>query len=167
MSWNLRIVLGLLVLVVILLVVGVVYYNIVRVSKDQALPFDPYPGSQLRLEEKLSAGSDHFYYISTDDPLAIESFYRSRDFECQTLYGDVFENAVRQEGVYIQSTCLLDRSHPLGFSQFTRLTIQPIRAPLQYLDDNPQNQIIGGGTLTGEVIIDIQRQWGNDGLLGG
>lgn len=167
LSWNLRIVIGLVALTIAAVVCGVIYYTVIRVSKDAPIEFETFPGAQLYLEEQLGEGSDHFYYISTADPLSIESFYREREFNCITQYGTVYENAVRNDSAYIQSTCLLDRSHALGFRQFTRLIIQPARTPIVYLDNNPSNQIVGGGELTGEVVIDIQRQWGNDGLFGG
>lgn len=165
LSWNLRIVLGLFALVIILIILFGIYYNIVRASHNKAPEVEAYPGATLVSQEKRD-GWDHHQYLSKSDALAIEGFYRERDFTCRQLYGDIYENGIRKENVYLHSSCLLDRSHALGFHQSAQLIIQPQRTPYQYRDNNPANEIVGGGELTGDVVIDIQRQWGNDGLVG-
>lgn len=168
LSWNLRILLGIVALVIVAILGFVAYYNILRLSLDEPPEVDVYPNSELLFESTVREGWEQArYVVDSDDPLAIERFYQEQGFECRTLSGDLYPNGRLEANVYIRSACLLDRSHSLGFRQTVQLDIQPIRTPYVYENDDPTNLIIGGGELTGEVVMDFQFLWGNDGLLGG
>jgi hypothetical protein len=160
LSWNVRLVLGMLLLAILFIVAFFIYYTLVRLDRDKALEFETYPGAQLIVEETLTEGYDHFYFTSTDPATEIEDFYAKQGYQCTRHTVDLYEDTVFKENAYYQSNCFLDRSHSLGFTQFNAIIIQPQRTPWQ---DPPS---AGGGALTGLVVIDIQRQWGG-GFLGG
>jgi hypothetical protein len=154
LSWNLRLVLGLLGLVLLAIILFVVYYNVVRFNRSGALSFEAYPGAQLASYQELGQGADQsFYVLQSNDPIAVERFYVEEGFTCRTLRGKVLiSDGVEQ---YIQSSCLLDRSHPLGFEQSIQITIQPERTEIVYEETNEGRIPVSGGALTGQVIISV------------
>lgn len=160
LSWNVRLVLGMLLLAIIAVIGFGLYYTVVRLDRGKALEFEAYPGSQLINEETVAEGFDHFYYTTTDSPELVERFFANQDYVCRRQSADIYVDTVYTENIFVQSVCIVDRSHSLGFIQFNTITIQPQRTPWQ---DPPS---AGGGGLTGIVIIDIKRQWGG-GLFGG
>lgn len=173
LSWNLRIVLGLVGLVIIFGIGFAIFYNVIRSTRNKPLEVDTYPGVQLVVEEKLNDNNDHFYYVGTTDPANaqqyatdVAKFYRDKGYECRILSGNFYENAVLIENGYVRTACLLDRSHPVGVNQSVEITIQLERTPLTYLDNDPQKQITGGGEITGKVIIDVRRSWGTYDVVG-
>jgi len=168
LSWNLRILLGIITLIIVLIIFFFIYYTIVRLDRNQAIEIEAYPGAQLVNAEELQNGRDHLQYTSNGaDPAAIEGFYRERGYTCRTQYGTVYVRGITENNVYVRSTCLLDRSHSLGFKQSVTLRIQPERTAYQYENNDPAGRVVGGGELTGWVVIDFIREWGNVGILGG
>lgn len=167
MSWSIRILLGLIAIIVIALIAFGIYYTVIRLDRNGPIEVETYPGAQKVVEETVREGHDHLQFTSTASAFDIEHFYREKGYECVAGAGDVWESGIKLDDVYIRSTCLLDRSHSFGFQQTVRIIIQPNREPVVYQDNDPQLPAIGGGTLTGDVIIDVQRFWGSSGLLGG
>lgn len=151
LSWNVRVVLGLIILVIIAAVVFVIYYNVTRTRLDKPMEVNKYPDAQLVFEEKLLDGSDRLYYeIDSDDvggvdglAQRVEKFYRDEEYTCRALYDN---------SVYVYSTCLLEKTNFLGFDRFNRIMIVPLR------DEN--------NNLTGDVGIDVRRSWGSNGGIG-
>lgn len=150
LSWNIRIVLGLMIFIVIALVIFVIYYNVARSTLDKAMDVEKYPGAALIFEESVYDGTDRLYYEFSGDSAAVmdnaqrvEKFYADKDYTCRAL----FDNAE-----YVYSTCLLEKSHFLGFDRFNRIRIVPLR------DEN--------NAVTGIVGIEVTRNWGSNGGIG-
>lgn len=167
LSWNLRILLGVIAVMFILVIGFFIYYTIERVRHDGPIDVEPYPDAELIIEESLQDGWDRQLYNVQADPQAVERFYQEDGYLCHALQGLAYEDGIRNDTAYLRSTCLLDRSHSLGFRQEVTIIIQPERTPYVHQDNNPANAIIGGGELTGNTAIDVRRQWGNVGILGG
>ncbi len=166
LSWNLRIMLGLVGVAILVAIGFFAWYTFVRLDRDGPLDYDTYPNAELMNEDELP-GQVLRRYAVPDAPENVQRYYTEREFECTATFGDVQEGDTLREDVFVRATCLRDRSHPLGFEQTLRLSIQPERAPLIYQDNNPQNSVIGGGEPTGRTIIDVRATWTNMGLLGG
>ena len=175
LSWNIRILIGILVLAIVLVIGIAVFYNVVRAGYTNPMGVEIYPSAELMFDGTPDNGVQQQVYAvqgdgTQDIPTVaqdIQSFYEDEGFECSAQYGTIYENAVRLEDAYLQSNCFKERSHTFGFTQFSRITIQPERRPYQYLDGNPENQITGGGDLTGLIAIEIMREWDSSGILGG
>src|SRR5688572_28164840 len=118
MSWNIRILLGLIGLLIVAAIIFGIYYTVVRLQYDGPVEVETYPGAAKTVEETVSPGFDHLQFTtSTADPIAVEQFYRDEGYICRFGTGDVYELGTLVEDVYIRSDCLLDRTHPLGFHQ--------------------------------------------------
>ena len=167
MSWNIRILLGLVGLLILAAIIFGIYYTVVRLGYDGPIEVATYPGAAKAVEETVSPGFDHLQFTSTADPIAIEQFYRQEGYTCRYGEGNVFEHGVLVQDVYIRSDCLLDRSHFLGFHQTVKIVIQPVRSPYTFPNDDRNQDLTGGGVLTGQDVIDVQRTWGTDPVLGG
>jgi|GEM_PF-6108720 len=138
LSWNLRLVIGVVLLVIIASVLFFVYYNIQANNRNEPLSLELYDGMTLLNSEALRDGEQRDYYVVTGvAPFDIEKFYQDRDFDCTSLF-----NAA---GEYLRSTCLLERTH-LGFWQVASLTIQP--------DEE------------GNVVLVARLSWNDSGFLG-
>ncbi len=132
-----------------LIVIAVVVFLALRASRNKPLDVAIYPGAQLVNAEKLYEGLDHQQYVSSDSFEAIETFYAAqKDMDCERFYRTVQERPGQEplkEG-HIRTRCQVDHSG-FGVTQYTTITIQPV------FDQNEKP--------TGEVIIDIQRYWGD------
>ncbi len=151
LSWNVRVVLGLIILAIIAVVVFVIYYNVTRARLDKPMEVKAYPNAEKVFEETLLEGNDRLYYEVQAEDVAgvealareIENFYRDEDYTCRSLHDN---------SVYVYSTCLLEKTNFLGFDRFNRIRIVPLR-------DESSN-------LTGKVGIEISRNWGSNGGIG-
>ncbi|HLA44483.1 MAG TPA: hypothetical protein VJZ27_13655, partial [Aggregatilineales bacterium] len=86
LSWNLRIVLGLALLVILAAIVFFIYYTVVRLDRDGPIDVDTYPNASVVNEESIGEDGDHIQYVSnapdvspggvTQHALDIEKFYR-------------------------------------------------------------------------------------------
>lgn len=163
LSWNLRIVLGLVILSIIFVIGFGISYSVTSNQYSKALELDVYPGTTLSGQVDLLSGQDRLLYVNMvetvdyDTVVArsrdIQRFYEERDYECTVGTGHINVNGQQERNLYIYSRCLLDRSHDFGFQQFNTLIIQPQR-------------LEGSNELTGQILIDVQRQWNNSGFLG-
>jgi len=142
-STMVRLALALLALAAVLIIVGVIYFLINRANRNKPLEVDSYPGATQVSSEVLSEGFDHQQYKSADPIEKIEQFFRGQEMECTPQYRTVIEQPGQppvKEG-HLYTTCVLDRSG-WGVTQYTKV------------------QIDDGGNPTGQIIIDVQRQWG-------
>jgi hypothetical protein len=167
LSWYGRGVILVVGVIILALVFLGIYYAYIRYDRNRPYEFEVYPGVEQVVEEKLSDNEDHFQYLGRTEPnntenyaRQVQRFYTDQGFVCQSLIGDVYENARLLENVYVWSRCVVDRSHGFGVNQTVVIVIQPERTPVIFRDNNPQNEIVGGGELTGVVVIDVQRAWG-------
>ncbi|NJL92781.1 MAG: hypothetical protein HC915_03185 [Anaerolineae bacterium] len=150
------------------------YYVFLTFDRDRPVEVEVFPGAELIVEETLRDGWERQFYLGrVADPgqmstyiQELETHYRDQGFTCVSQFGDVYENATRVPNAYIRSRCLLDRTHPLGFRQSAEVIIQPRRVPVTFLNNDPNQRITGGGELTGEVDIDVQRRWGTFRVFG-
>lgn len=173
LSWNLRIVLGAVVLVVLVAIGFFLYYTYIRLDRDGPIDVENPPDAELLNEENIDGFNRRYYVLSSSPELVereardIEDFYRDEEFTCVDYQGLVYEDRVRVEGAYIQSICSYDRSHTFGFEQTVRVIIQPERTELTFAGGGTTGEITGGGELTGNVIVVIERTWGSYDVLGG
>lgn len=150
LSWNVRLVLGIVGIIIIGAIVLIIYYNLSRIRLDKPMDVEKYPDANLVYEDSPFDGADRQYYevkgdVNTVNEIAqkVERFYADEDYTCRALY----DNAE-----YVYSTCLLEKTNFWGFDRFNRILIVPIRD--------------GNDTLTGSIGIDINRSWGAGGGLG-
>lgn len=137
---TVRIMLMLAIVVTVVVVVGVVAYLLFRSSRGEPIDVGVYPGSTLVAEEVIYDGYDHYQYLSTDPVIEIEAFFDDQDdMDCERQY-----DYNQDPAEHLFTTCLIDRSAS-DMTQFTKVIIQPVRD-----DEN---------ALTGQVLIDVQRQW--------
>lgn len=163
LGWASRIVLGVIALIVLVVIGAGVYYMVVRSQRSGPLEVEQYPGTETLIDNEVQDGLSHQRYAGTTEignvaayAQQIEKFYRDQGFTCVTQTGETVENGTAVDNTYLQSTCLMDRSHPFGFDQSVRMIIQPERT-------TPDQ----GGALTGRVVIDVQRTWGSYAVIGG
>lgn len=136
------------VVVVVLAVIAAAAVLALRASRDKPLDVAIYPGARLVNHETLYDGFDHLQYSSDDPFAAVEAFYFEReDMDCVRQYRTVEERPGQEplrEG-HLSTRCQADRSG-YGITQVATVLIQPV------YDANEQP--------TGQVVIDIQRYWG-------
>lgn len=148
-KWIIRGVLVLFMLGIMAVIVGVIAFFSYRSSRDKPLEVRAYPGAELVNDEVIYDGYDHQQYTTTDTVEAVEEFYNDQDdMECERQYQRVSEQTgtdTLREG-YLYTSCMIDHSG-FGITQYTQVVIQP-----RYDDD---------GNVTGDVIIDVRRHWGN------
>ncbi|PJF44431.1 MAG: hypothetical protein CUN55_04045 [Phototrophicales bacterium] len=147
-SWIIRITLGLLVLIGVVTLISAFVYIDARNDRSQPIRLRHYPGLQLISEEKISDTQRTQRYegvfagMSPSLVADIEAFYLEQMDSCIRL-SEQTEPTPEQFHTIV---CQKDRSHELlGFTQFTRVEIKPIR------DEN--------GILTGEVVVITNDQW--------
>jgi hypothetical protein len=132
-----------------LIVLAVLIVLVLRASRDKPLDVPVYPAAQLVNHEVLYDGFDHLQYVTSDPFEQVEAFYLDRDgMDCERLYRIVEEQPgqePRREGHYA-TRCQVDRS-AYGITQFATVLIQPVYDA----DERP----------TGQVIVDVQRYWGD------
>jgi hypothetical protein len=151
-AWGKLLIRGVLALFVIGIVgavIGVIAFLSYRSSRDKPLEVKVYPGAVMVNDEVIYDGYDHQQYLTSDPIESVEAFYDGQDdMECERQYQRVQqiegEDPIR-EG-YLFTSCIIDHSG-LGMTQYTKVVLQP-----RYDD---------AGGATGEVIIDVQRYWGN------
>jgi hypothetical protein len=135
---------------VVVVVVGVTIAAVLalRASRDKPLDVAIYPGARLANHETLYDGFDHLQYYTDDAFPAVEAFYlEGEGMECVRQYRTVEERPGQEplrEG-HLSTRCQIDRSG-YGITQVATVLIQPV----YNLD----------GQATDQVIIDIQRYWG-------
>lgn len=147
-SWVIRGTLGLFLIIgVAALIFGFAYMD-ARNNRNQPIEIRHYPGLQLISEEALSDTQRTQRYegvfsgISDSLIADMEAFYLDQMDSCIRL-SDQPEPTPEQFHTVV---CQKDRSHTwLGFTQFTRLEILPVR------DTNR--------VLTGDVIVLVNDQW--------
>jgi len=144
-----RTVLIAVVVVVVLAAIAVAVLLALRASRDKPLDVAIYPGARLVNHETLYDGFDHLQYTSDEPFAAVEAFYLEReDMDCVRQYRTVEERPGQEplrEG-HLSTRCQADRSG-YGITQVATVLIQPV------YDANEQP--------TGQVVIDIQRYWGD------
>ncbi len=132
----------------VLIVAAVVIVLALRASRDKPLDVPIYPTAQLVNHERLYDGFDHLQYTTGDSFEQVEAFYLARkEMDCERLYRIVEERPGQEplrEGHYA-TRCQVDRS-AYGITQFASVLIQPVYDA----DERP----------TGQVIVDVQRYWG-------
>ncbi len=148
-SPMIRLALGVVIVGIVLIVAGVVTFFSYRASRDKPLKVKTYPGAVLVNAETVSAGFDHQQYVSDDPFEDIEQFYAGQnDMVCERQYRVVEErpgqDPLKQDVLFTR--CQIDHSG-LGVTQYTSIVIQPVRDA----DQVP----------SGQVVIDVQRHWGN------
>ncbi len=143
-----RLVLIAVVLFMVLVAVVVVVVLGLRASRDKPLEVAIYPGARLVNHETVYEGFDHLQYYSDDPFAAVEAFYFERDgMVCVRQYRTVQERPGQEplrEG-HLSTRCQVDRSG-YGITQVATVLIQPA------YDANEQP--------TDQIVIDIQRYWG-------
>lgn len=143
-----RVVLIAVVVVVVLAVIAAVVVLALRDSRDKPLDVAIYPGARLVNHETLYDGFDHLQYYSDDPFAAVEAFYLERKgMKCEPQYRTVEERPGQEplrEG-HLFTRCEADRSG-YGITQVATVLIQPVYDA----DEQP----------TGQIVIDIQRYWG-------
>lgn len=143
-----RVVLVAVVVVVALAAIAIAVVLALRASRDKPLEVAIYPGARLVNHETLYDGFDHLQYYSEDPFAAVEAFYFERDdMDCVRQYRTVEERPGQEplrEG-HLSTRCQADRSG-YGVTQVATVLIQPV------YDATEQP--------TGQVVIDIQRYWG-------
>jgi len=173
--WNIRPILVLFGIIIIAALFGAIYYNIVRLDRDRPIQVENYPNGLILVEEAPDANRDRVLYVVRVSNLAtiereatrMTEFYVDQGFECVDGRATIYVEALRTENAYINTTCFIDRSHPLGFTQYARVLIQPERAAYQYEDNDPNRAIIGGGSHTGQIFVELVREWSSYNVFGG
>jgi len=162
-----RIVVGRFVLGVVLVGAAIIAFVAYRGSRNKPIELEQYPGSQKVSSEKLSDTQDHAQYVSTDSLDKIMKFYAddqemdctrqqqvmvldetlySQNPECPTLDTLVAGGAPVPCVTVPVYVCLVDRS-TLDKTQYAKVTLLPGSDT--------------SGLPTGQVFIDIRREWGN------
>ena len=136
--------------VIVLLLGGaaVAGYLYVRWSRNQPPNLKTFPGAVQVIDESAAEGRDHQQYAVVAPVSEVEQFYADQDLTCQSQYASVtagVDGEPVREG-YLYTRCLADRSL-LGFTQYAVVLIQPQYDPAQ--------------VSSGEVVVDVQRHWGN------
>ncbi len=147
-SWIIRGTLAILLLFGIVALIGGFAYIDARNNRNEPITIRHYPGMQL-LSENNSSDTQRaqryegvFAGITLSLIADMESYYLDQMDSCIRLSEQPDPTADQFHTI----VCQKDRSHEwLGFTQFTRLEIRPIR------DDN--------NILTGEVIVLVNDQW--------
>ncbi|MBZ0310812.1 MAG: hypothetical protein K8I82_32435, partial [Anaerolineae bacterium] len=94
LSWNVRVVLGLIILAIIAVVILVIYYNVTRARLDKPMEVKGYPNAEKVFEQKLLEGNDRIYYeITAEDVTGVEAlaqqveeFYQDEEYTCRALH---------------------------------------------------------------------------------
>jgi hypothetical protein len=166
LSWYLRGVLGLTALAILFLLGFGIYYTLLSADRNQALDYETYPQAQELNSESTGPRSDRSFYSVQAEAFEVVKFYQDRDYVCLAYYGYGQEGGELKTDAHLFSRCTLNRSHSLGFEQYNIITVNRLRTPVEYQNDDPQGAIVGGLQDTGEVQIEVLRQWSNTGLLG-
>lgn len=148
-STLVRVTLALVLIGIIAVVVAVVALYSYRSSRNKPLAVDIYPGAERVLTEEVYDGFDHQRYMVTASLDEVDQFYTGQDdMECERQYGTVTERLGEEplrEG-HNSTRCVIDRSG-WGVSQFTTVIIQP--------------DVDANGVASGQIVIDVQRHWGD------
>ncbi|MFP4321524.1 MAG: hypothetical protein ACLFTK_03645 [Anaerolineales bacterium] len=166
LSWNLRIAIGGVVLIILSVGGFFAWYSVSQGAYDGPAEYTPYPNVEPIAAEETE-GRTFYRFIAPDDHQAVQAFFAEQGFECQAFNGNVQEGPTIRQNVFVRATCLLERIHPLGFQQTVQVSIQPERTALEYENNNPQGAIVGGGIPTGRTFITEQSTWDTSGLFGG
>lgn len=153
-SWVIRGTLALLFILGLATLIGGLAYMDARNNRSNPIEIQHYPGLQLVEETEVSDGQRNQRYEGAYTGISllliseIESHYRNQMDSCFRLSDqptDVDE-PLNDNDDFHTVICQIDRSHDLlGFTQFTKLEIYPVR------DVN--------NILTGSVVVLVNDRW--------
>lgn len=146
-SWYIRITFGILIILVIVTVIAYVAYNEAKSSYSVPFAINHYSNMQLVSEQSFAAGEQQkrlqglYEGLTVEKLNEIEAHYSRQMSSCDKLYVD---GSGQQN--YHSIVCEKTRTQNLlGFTQFTRLVIQPERSET--------------GDLTGWVMLIVDSRW--------